>query len=79
LAQVIETMGSEKLLMFATDYPHWDFDSPTRALPSELSADIKRRILGQNAVEFYRLDQQVEQVRAERAARARAATADGVL
>jgi predicted TIM-barrel fold metal-dependent hydrolase len=75
LAQVIEMMGSEKLLMFATDYPHWDFDSPTRALPSELGAHVKRRILGDNAVEFYRLDQQIEQARAEQATRAPAATA----
>ena len=39
--------------MFATDYPHWDFDPPDRTLPSLLPDDLKQRILAGNASRFY--------------------------
>lgn len=55
LAQTIEHMGSDRMLLFATDYPHWDFDSPARALPGSIPQALRRRILAENAVEFYRL------------------------
>jgi predicted TIM-barrel fold metal-dependent hydrolase len=55
LLQTIEHMGSDQLLMFATDYPHWDFDSPQRALPSSTPKALRKRIMADNAVEFYRL------------------------
>ena len=55
LLQVIEHMGSEKMLMFATDYPHWDFDSPAKALPRQLPEPLRQRIRAGNAVEFYGL------------------------
>lgn len=55
LMQVIEHMGADHLLLFATDYPHWDFDSPARALPHQIPESLRQRILSQNAVEFYGL------------------------
>jgi predicted TIM-barrel fold metal-dependent hydrolase len=42
-------------LLFATDYPHWDFDAPDRALPRTLSDSAKRMIFNENAVALYRL------------------------
>ncbi|BCJ87697.1 amidohydrolase family protein [Effusibacillus dendaii] len=51
--KVIELMGSDEMLCFATDYPHYDFDAPTRALPAGLPEDIKKKILYQNAGKFY--------------------------
>ena len=41
-------------LMFATDYPHWDFDAPTEALPkTRLPEEFEQRLYYKNALEFY--------------------------
>ena len=47
-------IDAEKLLLFATDYPHWDFDTPDRSLPP-LSDSARERIYATNALEFYGL------------------------
>ena len=39
--------------MFATDYPHWDFDSPAQALPRALGEELRRKILAANACRLY--------------------------
>ena len=49
-----EMMDAEHILMFSSDYPHWDFDSPQQAFP-RLPADLKRRIFSENARELYGL------------------------
>lgn len=54
LFQIIEMASLEDRLMFATDYPHWDFDSPVQALP-RMSAELRQRILVDNARELYGL------------------------
>jgi predicted TIM-barrel fold metal-dependent hydrolase len=50
-----EDFGLGDHLLFATDYPHWDFDSPFDAIPHLLSRADKRRILGANAAALYGL------------------------
>jgi predicted TIM-barrel fold metal-dependent hydrolase len=47
-------------LVFATDYPHWDFDSPTQSLPRALPAETRAAILAGNACELYRLPRERE-------------------
>lgn len=42
-------------ILFATDYPHWDFDAPDRALPTSLPADVRDAIFARNARRLYRL------------------------
>jgi predicted TIM-barrel fold metal-dependent hydrolase len=42
-------------LMFATDYPHWDFDAPDQAFPERLPQDLERQIFSENARQLYRL------------------------
>ena len=42
-------------LVFASDYAHWDWDSPDTALPAWLPEDMKRKIFYDNAAELYRL------------------------
>jgi predicted TIM-barrel fold metal-dependent hydrolase len=46
-------------LLFSSDYPHWDFDSPSQALPRALSPQTRRAILATNARDLYRLPKQV--------------------
>jgi uncharacterized protein len=55
LLKLIDMMGSDELLMFSSDFPHWDFDSPLRALPPVLSQDLREKVLWKNAMAFYRL------------------------
>jgi len=43
-------------LMFATDYPHWDMDSPFESTPRDLPRESKQRILSGNAAALYGLD-----------------------
>jgi predicted TIM-barrel fold metal-dependent hydrolase len=59
LLQVLEMMDAEHILMFASDYPHWDFDSPRHAFP-KLPELMQRRIFSDNAREFYKLKQKEE-------------------
>jgi uncharacterized protein len=42
--------------MFATDYPHWDFDAPDAAIPATVSPDLRRSILADNARALYQLN-----------------------
>jgi predicted TIM-barrel fold metal-dependent hydrolase len=53
--QLIDQLGSEDLLMFSTDYPHWHFAEPEQALPVGLSPGLRRKILRDNARTFYQL------------------------
>ena len=49
---VLEAIDAEQTLLYASDYPHWDFDDPTK-LP--LPAEWKPRIFAGNARELYGL------------------------
>jgi hypothetical protein len=60
LELVLEQMGSDKLLLFSTDYPHWQFDGDA-VLPPALSGALKQKILVDNPLETYpRLAELVE-------------------
>ena len=48
LAEAIEWIGWDRIL-FATDYPHWDFDDPAHALPLRMTEDQKRMLFRDNA------------------------------
>ena len=54
LLQIIGQLDSDDFLMFSTDYPHWHFDSPEGAFPAKLPTSLARKILSENAKEFYR-------------------------
>ena len=52
LGQVIDQIGSDRMLLFATDFPHWHFDGED-ALPEGLSDDLARKILVDNPLATY--------------------------
>ncbi|CAG7615202.1 amidohydrolase family protein [Paenibacillus allorhizosphaerae] len=54
LDQIFQMMHADRIAMFSSDYPHWDFDNPNVVLNS-LPREMKRRILGVNAAELYGL------------------------
>jgi predicted TIM-barrel fold metal-dependent hydrolase len=52
---LIETMGwvGWDKIMFASDYPHWDFDDPLMALPPSLDEERRAKIFHGNAQALY--------------------------
>lgn len=55
LYEELDAAGMGDKLMFSSDYPHWNFDSPTLAIPSVISPEVKRKIHTANAAALYRL------------------------
>ena len=53
LIEVMDAIGWDRIL-FASDYPHWDFDDPFMALPPSLSETRRRGIFSGNARALYR-------------------------
>jgi uncharacterized protein len=54
LVRLIEQVGTN-MLMFSTDYPHWDFDDPGRAFQTRLPRNLEQQLYHENARSFYRL------------------------
>ena len=54
LLNTFEAMDAQRILMFSSDYPHWDFDSPRHAFP-RLPDDLHQAIFEDNARKWYGL------------------------
>jgi uncharacterized protein len=55
LARVLDEMDMDDRILFASDYPHWDFDDPNRVLPATVvGAERRQRILADNAQALFR-------------------------
>lgn len=52
LVKIIEMLG-EDMLMYSTDFPHYDFDFPSMLTIPELSTDVERKIFGENALAVF--------------------------
>jgi predicted TIM-barrel fold metal-dependent hydrolase len=50
--RLMEHLGSDRMLLFSSDYPHWQFDGDD-VLPAGLPASSLQRILTENALETY--------------------------
>jgi predicted TIM-barrel fold metal-dependent hydrolase len=55
LRRILSWIGWDRVL-FATDYPHWDFDDPRYAFPCQLTEAERRAVFRGNAEKVYRLD-----------------------
>ncbi|WP_214628487.1 amidohydrolase family protein [Paenibacillus agaridevorans] len=54
LNQILDMVDAGRTVMFSSDYPHWDFDNPRMAL-APIRRDLRGRILADNAIELYGL------------------------
>jgi hypothetical protein len=52
LSRVLDQLGSDDVLLFATDYPHWHFDGED-ALPAGLSPALARKMMVDNPLATY--------------------------
>jgi hypothetical protein len=52
LNRLFDHMQSDELLLFSTDYPHWQFEGDA-ALPDGISADLVRKIMIDNPYATY--------------------------
>ena len=50
MADVIRLIGGEESVLFASDYPHHDFDHPKKVYDIPVSPEVKRQIMGGNAL-----------------------------
>jgi predicted TIM-barrel fold metal-dependent hydrolase len=53
LLAVVQMIGAEHMLMFSSDYPHWDGDNSDRIL-LQFPKELKRKIFYENAMETYK-------------------------
>jgi uncharacterized protein len=49
---MIEWMDGKNTLMFASDYPHWDWDDPRQTL-NQISPELRHRIFVENALDTF--------------------------
>ncbi len=54
LREVFDWVGLDRIC-FASDYPHWDYDDPNRALSVRLTPEERRKVFRDNAVAVYGL------------------------
>lgn len=54
LRRIFRDLRGDRSILFASDWPHWDFDDPEVAL-RPLPPEMLQRIMGENAVELYGL------------------------
>jgi predicted TIM-barrel fold metal-dependent hydrolase len=52
LLQMFEMIEAERTLLYASDYPHWDFDNPKVAF-KDVPPALRRRIFVENALDLY--------------------------
>ncbi|MBV8918572.1 amidohydrolase family protein, partial [Bradyrhizobium sp.] len=52
VADLIDQIGSEKMFLFASDYPHWQFDGDD-AMPPNLPENIVARMCVENPLETF--------------------------
>ncbi|MCQ6557124.1 amidohydrolase family protein [Paenibacillus mendelii] len=54
LITLFNMIDAENMLLFSSDYPHWDFDDP-HAILKAMPAEMKRKIYYENAKQLFKL------------------------
>ncbi|CAG7598438.1 hypothetical protein PAESOLCIP111_00225 [Paenibacillus solanacearum] len=52
--QIFDMIGADHMVMFSSDYPHWDYDNPKIAL-RPIRKELRDKIFADNAIELYGL------------------------
>jgi predicted TIM-barrel fold metal-dependent hydrolase len=52
---LLDQIGSDRMLLYASDYPHWHFDG-TEVVPGGIPADLERRMRVENPRETYGIE-----------------------
>ena len=52
----LDALGMADRIMFSTDYPHWDFDSPEKAFPDAVDLSVRQNVFLHNARKLYRFE-----------------------
>ncbi|MFM1653275.1 amidohydrolase family protein [Brevibacillus sp. B_LB10_24] len=60
MLQSLKWMNAKENLVFCSNYPRWDFESPIEVLAAELDAGLRENILFANASEIYHLPRRKE-------------------
>jgi uncharacterized protein len=58
---ILEMFDAEKMLMFSSDFPHWDGDAPDFAA-RQFPAALRARVMGETAKELYSLPEPAQRV-----------------
>lgn len=54
LMATLRHLDMDDHVMYSTDYPHWDFDAPDRALPAAITGELRTKIMRTNAEHVFR-------------------------
>ena len=55
LVATIEQIGGPERILFASDWPHHDFDHPRAIMKLPMSREAKRLIMGENALRLFNI------------------------
>jgi predicted TIM-barrel fold metal-dependent hydrolase len=56
MATLLSLFNGENSVLFASDWPHHDFDHPSKVLQIPLTPEIQRKIMGENAMRLLKLE-----------------------
>jgi predicted TIM-barrel fold metal-dependent hydrolase len=52
----LKAINGEDSVVFSSDWPHHDFDHPNKVLQIPVSDEVRRKILGKNALRLLNVD-----------------------
>jgi predicted TIM-barrel fold metal-dependent hydrolase len=58
VATMVSLYQGEDSTVFASDWPHHDFDHPSKVYQVPFSEEVRRKIFGENALRLFRIDAQ---------------------